>query len=120
MQWRDLLLVMNLGTASTMKVWFQNFTILLIGLSKERPILGDHTKAHIFGLRSENTPTKPRRSTTKSTTKDHLQGIITLCFYFCEKDFPLVIHNFYFTPWWTDLKGYPTSHLPFSIYTIVE
>ena len=51
MQWRDLLLVMNLGTASTMKVWFQNFTILLIGLSKERPILGDHTKAHIFGLR---------------------------------------------------------------------
>ena len=27
----------------------------LIGLSKERPILGDDAKAQIFGLRSENT-----------------------------------------------------------------
>ena len=35
----------------------------MIGLSKERPILGDDAKAHIFGLCSENTPIKPRRST---------------------------------------------------------
>ena len=37
----------------------------IIGLSKERPTLGDNTKAHIFGLCSENIPIKPRRSTGK-------------------------------------------------------
>ena len=45
------------------------FTLLLIGLSKERPILGDHAKAHIFGLHSENTPIKPRRITWKAYEK---------------------------------------------------
>ena len=79
---------------------------LFIGLSKERPILGDHAKAHIFGLRSENTLIKPRRSTWKAhekhmksmksvwkkplfMTKDHLQGIVTLCFYPCWYHFCL-------------------------------
>ena len=65
----------------------------LFGLSKERPILGDHAKAHIFGFRSENTLIKPRRSTWKAHEKcklsawkayafrkTHLQGIVTLCF----------------------------------------
>ena len=28
----------------------------------ERPILGYHTKAHISGLHSENTPIKPRKT----------------------------------------------------------
>ena len=32
----------------------------MFGLSKERPILGDHAKAHNFGLRGDNTPIKPR------------------------------------------------------------
>ena len=64
--------------------WERNTQLILVGLSKERPILGDHAKAHIFGLRSENTPIKPRRSTWKAHekrrfSKDHLQGIVTLC-----------------------------------------
>ena len=37
--------------------------VSIVGLLKERPILGDHAKAHTFGLCSENTPIKPRRST---------------------------------------------------------
>ena len=55
--------------------------VSVIGLSFERPILGDHAKAHIFGLRSENIPIKPRRSHMKSErfSKDHLQRIVTLC-----------------------------------------
>ena len=40
----------------------------IFGLSKERPILGDHAKAHILRLRSEKTPIKPRRSTFRKTT----------------------------------------------------
>ena len=63
----------------------------LFGLSKERPVLGNHAKVHIFGLRHENTPIKPRRSTwrvhekrTKSAWKAYLQGIVTLCFYICN------------------------------------
>ena len=63
---------------------------VFFGLSEERPILGDHAKAHIFSLRSENTLIKPRRSTWKAYekrmksirfSKGHLQGIVTLCFY---------------------------------------
>ena len=65
--------------------WERNTQLILVGLSKERPILGDHAKAHIFGLRSENTPIKPRRSTWKAHekrrfSKDHLQGIVTPMF----------------------------------------
>ena len=35
------------------------YFVLLFFLSEERPILGDHAKAHIFGLCSEKTPKKP-------------------------------------------------------------
>ena len=42
---------------------FSVITSKVFGLSKERPILGDHARTHIFGLCSENTPIKPWRST---------------------------------------------------------
>ena len=48
----------------------------LFGLSKERPILGHHAKAHI--LKSGGFHVK---------SKDHLQGIVTLCFYFLRVGF---------------------------------
>ena len=39
--------------------------LVMFGISKERPILGDHAKAHIFCLCSENNPINPRRNTWK-------------------------------------------------------
>ena len=80
-------------------MWLSALSFMLIGLSKERPILGDHAKAHMFGLRSEKYPDKAKEKHIKSawkayekcmkciwkaplfTTKDHLQGIVTLYFY---------------------------------------
>ena len=53
-------------------------SVKLIGLSKERPILGHHAKAHI--LKSGGFHLKSGGFHVKS--KDHLQGIVTLCFRF--------------------------------------
>ena len=68
----------------------QSFTLhvtaQLVGLSKERPILGHHAKANIlksggFHVKSAGFHAdfmKSARFHVKS--KDHLQGIVTLCF----------------------------------------
>ena len=49
----------------------------LIGLSKERPILDHHPKAHIHEIR--------RDSRVKSISKDQLPGMVSPMFSFTER-----------------------------------
>ena len=61
------------------------FFFFFFGLSYiERPILGDHLKVHKFGFCGFHEKREKRRF-----SKEHLQGIVALCFFFCPfLDYP--------------------------------
>ena len=86
LSWRGGIYSISRGCIRHYGPAYSRWMFLLVGLSKERPILGDHPKAHILDFMKSGgfhaDIMKSGKFHVKS--KDHLQGIVTLWFKLCR------------------------------------